>query len=87
MNGALIGCLLGNRSTVCCVELVLRFEELAALRTKQCEGCKFFKTQYEFDTAHEQAAKLLYSKGLEAYRTSYGIMTTRKIKEIADDEQ
>jgi hypothetical protein len=84
MNGALIGCLLGNRSTVCCFDCG---DECTALRTKQCEGCKFFKTQYEFDTAHEQAAQLLYSKGLEAYRTSYGIMTTRKIKEISDDEQ
>ena len=66
-----------DRTTVCCFDCG---EECAALRVKKCENCKFFKTEAEYKYSYERAARLLRSKGLEPYRTSYGIMTTRKIE-------
>ncbi len=43
----------------------------------RCLGCKFFKTELEYIANREHAQRILYGKGLEAYRDGDAI-TTRK---------
>ena len=45
---------------------------------KKCKGCKFFKTDAEFQDDYDRAAKLLEKKGLESYQTADNIITTRR---------
>jgi len=45
---------------------------------KHCESCHFFKTASQFQEDYDRAARILEAKGLESYRTSDNIITTRK---------
>lgn len=42
-----------------------------------CPGCKFCKTDLEYIADRERAQRILYDKGLEAYRDG-DVITTKK---------
>lgn len=60
------------------------FEKICTILTaKKCEGCKFRKTEKEFETARLEAEKTLVTKGPESVAVGKGldaIITTRKVE-------
>lgn len=44
---------------------------------KKCNGCKFFKTDVQFEVDRNKARKILSDRGLESYE-SEGHVRTRK---------
>ena len=68
---------------------IFRFgEQCSILNTKKCKGCKFKKTQEEWNEGQRKAEEILKSKGLEACEgvdlNGDRIITTRPITEISD---
>lgn len=60
-----------------------------ALTVRKCEGCKFAKSEMEWLTGQNEAARRLEEKGLEAIIVGKGrdaIVTTRKV-EVWDDAE
>lgn len=60
------------------------------LTAKKCKGCKFRKTEKEFEEAQAESDHILANKNLEAVVIGKGynsIMSVRKIKkdEVEDD--
>lgn len=65
---------------------IFRFgEQCSILNTKKCKGCKFKKTQEEWNEGQRKAEEILKAKGLEACEgvdlNGDRIITTRPITE------
>lgn len=63
-----------ERTTVCYFD---RGTYRGVLRTRNCQGCTFFKTEAEFNAGQQKAQEMLDRKGLESYMTLDNKITTR----------
>lgn len=63
----------------CYFEIAGRRKSCSALIKKECDGCAFYKTQFEQMESVRRSAEILKKKGLEAYQKGK-IVTTRPIR-------
>ncbi len=68
-----------------CVFADDKSNKCAALRVRECENCKFYKTEKEYDESRKRAEYRLFGKRPVPYKKYVGdvlIMTVKKIRRI-----